>query len=312
MPDRGTRALERLLGDWARRRLPGWAAEIVMFVLKQGWAAAFGILLLLGLLVSKALWQPGWPVARYDALVIYALAVQGLLLWTRMETPSEARLILVFHLTGTVMEIFKIRAGSWSYPEPGFLKLMGVPLFSGFMYASVGSYMARVIRIFDMRFAPFPPHAALLALAVLIYANFFTHHFLPDIRIPLIVATVVLFARTRIWFHVNQRPRWMPLPLAAFLSSFFLWLAENIGTLTGTWVYETGQAWHPVGLSKMGSWYLLLYVAFATVTFVTRDRLSAMPIRPAPRPARDGGGAAGPDAGAGAGEVGKPMKETAP
>ena len=34
---------------------------------------------------------------------------------------------------------------------------MGVPLFSGFIYASVGSYMARVIRIFEMRFAPYPP-----------------------------------------------------------------------------------------------------------------------------------------------------------
>ena len=310
MDDHDTRALERRLGDSARRRLHGHAAEFAMFVLKQGWAAAFGILLLAALVVSRALWQPDWPVARYDALVVYALAVQGLLLWTRMETRSEARLILVFHLT--VMEIFKIRSGSWSYPEPGILKLMGVPLFSGFMYASVGSYMARVIRIFGMRFAPFPPRAALLALAVLIYANFFTHHFLPDIRILLIVATVFLFARTRIWFHVNHRPRWMPLPLAALLSSFFLWLAENIGTLTGTWVYETGRAWHPVGLSKMGSWYLLLYVAFATVTFVTRDRLSSLPIRPTPRPVGDGGSAAGLDAGAGAGEDVKPMKEIAP
>jgi len=37
------------------------------------------------------------------------------------------------------------------------LRIMGVPLFSGFMYACVGSYMARVWRIFDFRFDRFPP-----------------------------------------------------------------------------------------------------------------------------------------------------------
>jgi uncharacterized membrane protein YoaT (DUF817 family) len=282
--DRGTRALERLLGDWARARLPGWAAEFVMFALKQGWAALFGILLLLGLLLTKALWQPDWPVARYDALVIYALALQVLFLCARLETLAEARVILLFHLTGTAMEIFKIRAGSWSYPEPGLLKLMGVPLFSGFMYASVGSYMARVIRIFEMRFAPFPPYPVVLALALVIYVNFFAHHFLPDIRLALFAATLLIFARTRIWFYVHRTPYWMPLPLAAFLSSFFLWVAENIGTLTGTWVYATGTDWQMVSLSKMGSWYLLLYVAFATVTLVIRDMLSPVPVRPVARP----------------------------
>lgn len=251
-----------------------------MFVLKQGWAALFGILLLAGLLVTKAVWRPDWPVARYDALVLYALGLQGLFLWARLETLAEARVILLFHLTGTAMEIFKIRAGSWSYPEPGLLKLMGVPLFSGFMYASVGSYMARVIRIFGMRFAPFPPYWMVMALAVAIYVNFFAHHFLPDFRWLLIGATVLLFGRCRIWFYIHMRPYWMPLPVAALLSSFFLWVAENIGTLTGTWVYAKQETWQMVGIAKMGSWYLLLYVAFATVTLVMRDMLSRDGIRP--------------------------------
>ena len=30
----------------------------------------------------------------------------------------------------------------------------------------------------------------------------------------------------------------MPLPVAAFLSSLALWVAENIGTATGTWIYS--------------------------------------------------------------------------
>lgn len=278
-PPHTTRALERRLGDWMRARLPLGLAEFVMFGLKQGWACLFGILMLAGLIVTKAIWQDDWALARYDALVLYALAIQASFLWLGLESWREARVILLFHLTGTVMEIFKVHAGSWAYPEPGLLKLWGVPLFSGFMYASVGSYMARVIRIFHMRFAPFPPFGLHVALAVAIYVNFFAHHYLPDIRLALFAATVLLYARTRIWFTVGGT-YWMPLPLAALLSSFFLWIAENVGTNTGTWVYSARDGFDWVSFSKMGSWYLLLYVSFATVTLVFRDALSRAPLAP--------------------------------
>ncbi|UWQ09449.1 DUF817 domain-containing protein [Aliiroseovarius crassostreae] len=255
-----------------RSRLPYGVAEFVMFVLKQGWAALFGGLMLIGIMLSKAIWQPDWPLARYDALVIYAVALQAGFLWLKLESWAEARVILLFHLTGTIMEIFKIQMGSWAYPEPGLLKLMGVPLFSGFMYASVGSFMARVIRIFDMRFTPFPPLWAHFALAGAIYLNFFTHHWIWDMRWILMGLTVVLFWRTRIWFRIG-RFYWMPLPLAAFFSSFFLWIAENVGTRSGTWVYAGTKAIDWASLAKMGSWYLLLYVSFATVTLVYRRAL---------------------------------------
>lgn len=284
-PERSpTRSLERHLGDWMRARLPHGLAEFVMFGLKQGWACLFGGLLLVAILLSKAIWQPGWTITRYDALTVFAILTQVAFLRFRLESWAEARVILLFHLTGTAMEIFKIHAGSWAYPEPGLLKLFGVPLFSGFMYAAVGSYMARVIRIFDMRFTPYPPYWATLLLAGAIYVNFFAHHYLPDIRLVLFAATVLLYARTRVWFHIGASRYWMPLPLAAFLSSFFLWLAENIGTKSGTWVYagQGGAEW--VSLSKMGSWYLLLYVSFVTVTLVVRAPLN----RPADAPATAG------------------------
>lgn len=275
-----TRTLERHLGDAVRARLPHGLAELVMFVLKQAWAVLFAALMLAGILASRALWHDTWPLARYDALVIWAVALQVAFLWLKLESWREARVILLFHLTGTVMELFKVNAGSWSYPEPGLLKLMGVPLFSGFMYASVGSYIARVIRIFEMRFTPYPPYWTSFALALAIYVNFFSHHFLPDIRLVLFAATLLLFARTRIWFRVGKW-YWMPLPLAALLTSFFLWVAENFGTHTGTWVYA-GQGFDWVSLSKLGSWYLLLYVSFATVTLVYRDALGG----PAPERSR--------------------------
>lgn len=275
--DTRTRSIERSLGDRVRILLPHWAAELVLFVLKMGWAALFGGVLLLAIIASKAIWSPDWPIARYDALVIFALTTQAVFLWKRLETWEEARVIVLFHLTGTAMELFKVHAGSWAYPEPGFLKLMGVPLFSGFMYASVGSFMARVIRIFDMRFAPYPPFWAATLLAAAIYINFFAHHFVFDFRYILIAATVLMFLRTRIWFRIG-RYYWMPLPVAAALSSIFLWIAENIGTLTGTWLYAGQTILDRVSFAKIGSWYLLLYVAFVTVTLVTRSALSRTPL----------------------------------
>lgn len=268
-----TRALERRLGDAVRARLPNVLAELVMFTLKQGWACLFGALMLLGLILSDRLWNPDWAIARYDALLIYALTLQGSFLALKLETWREARVILLFHVTGTVMELFKVSAGSWAYPEPAIMKLAGVPLFSGFMYASVGSYIARVIRIFDMKFAPYPPFWMTVVLAVAIYVNFFAHHFVPDIRVVLFAATLVLFLRTRVWFTIGQTPRWMPLPLAAVLTSFFLWVAENVGTNTGTWLYAGQSDFDMVSFAKMGSWYLLLYVSFVTVTLVIRDAL---------------------------------------
>jgi len=269
-----TRRIERRLGDRVRARLPGWLGEFVMFVLKQGWAALFGAVMLGAIIVTAAIWQDGWALRRYDFLFLFALSTQAIFLALRLETWAEARVILLFHLTGTAMEVFKIAAGSWAYPEAGLFKLAGVPLFSGFMYAAVGSYMARVIRIFEMRFAPYPPFWATLLLAIAIYVNFFAHHFVPDIRLALFAATILMFARTRIWFFIGDTARWMPLPLAAFLSSIALWVAENVGTLTGTWVYAGQDQFQLVSIAKMGSWYLLLFVAFVTVTLVVRGPLS--------------------------------------
>jgi uncharacterized membrane protein YoaT (DUF817 family) len=266
-----TSRLEHRLGQWARARLPGGLAEFIMFGLKMGWASLFGGLMLGAIILSKAVWQADWPIARYDALLGFAIATQALFLIFRLETLEEAKVILLFHLTGTLMEWFKVSAGSWAYPEPALFKLFDVPLFSGFMYASVGSFIARVIRLFEMRFAPYPPIWLTFLLALAIYANFFTHHFIWDIRLALIAATVAVYGRTMISYRVGRRHR-MNLVLAGALSSFFLWLAENIGTLTGTWVYAGKHISSFASLSKMGSWYLLLYVAFITVTVVVRPR----------------------------------------
>jgi len=267
-----TQSFDTLISDPIRARLPDRIAEVVVFSLKQGWACLFGILLLLAVICTNAIWADSWPIARYDFLVVFAVLTQAAMLLFRLETWQEAKVIALFHLTGTSMEFFKVSAGSWSYPEAGFLMILGVPLFSGFMYASVGSYIARVIRLFDMRFTPYPAFWMTVVLAIAIYVNFFAHHFVPDIRLILFAATIALFWRTRITFTLG-RCYAIPLPLAALCASFCLWIAENVGTLTGTWVYAGSRTFEMTSLSKMGSWYLLIYVAFVTVTLVVRAPL---------------------------------------
>lgn len=245
----------------------------LVFLAKFAYAALFGILILSAIIVTRLIWNDAWSVARYDALVIFALVTQIVFIWRGLETWEEAKVILIFHITGTVMEIFKLAQGSWDYPDQGILELGGVPLFSGFMYASVGSFIARAIRLFHIQFAPYPAFWMTYILAAAIYINFYTHHYTYDIRWVLFAATLVLFWRTRVWFFITNTPRTVRLPVAVLLSSGLLWIAENVGTFTQTWTYATQGDIGLVDISKFGSWYLLLYVAFVTVTLVVRDAM---------------------------------------
>lgn len=85
-------------------------------------------------------------------MFLAALAIQAAMLAFRFETIEEAKVILIFHVVGTAMEYFKTGVGSWIYPEASLFRIGGVPLFSGFVYASIGSYIARVWRLLDFRF----------------------------------------------------------------------------------------------------------------------------------------------------------------
>ena len=175
-------------------------------------------------------------------------------------------------LFGALMELFKTAAGSWVYPEPSLLRIGGVPLFSGFMYASVGSYLARVFRIFAIRFEPYPRSPWPELLAVLVYANFFAHHWLPDFRIALFLAMGALFWRTQARFTVLHRERSMPLLLGWLLVSLFIWLAENLSTFARAWVYPAQEnGWTIVSPAKLGAWYLLMYISFVLVKGRSRN-----------------------------------------
>jgi uncharacterized membrane protein YoaT (DUF817 family) len=171
------------------------------------------------------------------------------------------------------MEVFKTAVGSWIYPEPNFFRIMGVPLFSGFMYSCIGSYLCRVWRLFDFRFTRHPSRAGLVALSVAVYANFFLDHYGIDLRIVLFAAAALLFGRTTIHYKVWHCHRSMPLLPGLVLVSLFIWFSENIGTYTKTWLYPAQQhAWAMVPIAKLGSWFLLLIISYTLVSLVNAPR----------------------------------------
>jgi uncharacterized membrane protein YoaT (DUF817 family) len=256
--------------SWADRR-PWYAAafEFLWFGLKQAWVCLFGGLLLALILATHLLWPDDAPVARYDFLVFGALAIQAGMLAFRLETWAEARVIFLFHVAGTVMELFKTAQGSWIYPEASVLRIGDVPLFSGFMYAAVGSYIARVQRVFHIRVRRFPPLWSLWLLAAAIYVNFFAHHWLPDVRIALFAASALMFARGSFSFVADRTRRRMPLLLGWVLVALFIWIAENLGTFARAWTYpDQDEVWRMVTFAKLGSWYLLMLVSVALVAIV--------------------------------------------
>ena len=235
----------------ARARL----VEFAVFVLKQAWACVFGAALLAVLLAAK-LWYPDdAALARNDALTIAAVLIQVGMLVGRLETLRELRVIVLFHIVGTLMELFKTDVGSWIYAADGVLRVGGVPLYSGFMYAAVGSYMVRVYRLFDLRFTHYPRRWLTAVVAVAIYANFFTHHWIIDLRWVLILAVAALWWRTTLHFRFFRGMFRMPLLLAFAGVALFIWLAENIATYAGAWLYPSQVGgWHPVDASKLTSY----------------------------------------------------------
>ncbi|MBC7812692.1 MAG: DUF817 family protein, partial [Burkholderiales bacterium] len=144
-----------------------------------------------------------------------------------------------------------------------------VPLFSGFMYAAVGSYIARIWRIFEIEPVNYPPLWQPPVLAAAIYVNFFSHHYVPDMRWLLFAATIWIFRRTWFVFTPFRAERRMPILLGFVLVALFIWFAENIATYSNAWLYP-GQrdGWTMVPISKLGAWLLLMIISFVLVSLV--------------------------------------------
>lgn len=256
--------LERRIDDVAHRLLRGApvrgarasAVEVGVFLLKQAWACVFGAALLLVIVAARLWWPDDAPLARNDALTISAVLIQAAMLAFRLETggavgdrpvPSHG------YRDGAVQDgrrVVVLRGGG----RPAHRRR---PLFSGFMYAAVGSYMVRVYRLFDLTFARYPRRWITAAVAAAIYANFFTHHVLWDARWVLLALVIVLWLPTEMHARVWRRTIRLPLLLVYAGVATFIYLAENIATWAGAWLYpDQLDGWHPVSATKLVSWFL--------------------------------------------------------
>ncbi|MEZ5484844.1 MAG: DUF817 domain-containing protein [Lysobacteraceae bacterium] len=318
-----------------------YVRDFIWFGLKEVRSCLFAGGFFAILALSK--WLPLGDLPRYDFLLLAALGLQALLLWLKLETWEEVRTISLFHLLGFVLEVFKTHPsiGSWSYPEAGYTKVLGVPLYAGFMYAAVASYMTQAWRQFELGLTGYPKHRVALPLALAIYANFFTHHFIGDWRWLLIAVLLWQFRHCRVHFTPKGWPEplktdataspwpaqhqillsgdapearqsrpasrqggrhwlrhaarltnlrnimasvlsdpghpprryWMPMPLAFVLIGFFIWIAENIATFFGAWVYpDQHDGWQLVHWGKISSWSLLVVITFLIVAELQRAR----------------------------------------
>jgi len=256
----------RVLHGWiplGRGRLGRYAHELLHFGAKNARACLFPVFVFTMLAVSQLL---PLPIARYDFLLVACVVMQVFMVATRLETLDELKVITLFHLLGLGLELFKTHFGSWSYPEDALLKVWGVPLYSGFMYASVASFMIQAWRLLRLRFLRWPPTDLVVPLGALIYLNFYSHHFLPDIRFLLVAAVVLVFRRTWVAFTPTKKERRIPLVLAFLLIGIFVWFAENIATFFGAWQYPDQQdGWRMVSLHKLSSWALLVIVSMMAV-----------------------------------------------
>ncbi len=249
-------------------KVPIWN-RLADFVWKELLCSIFPIGIFGVLALSKLVHIPGLP--RYDMVLLLCIGLQAGMIWLKLETLDELKVILVFHVLGLAMEIHKTSIGSWAYPEPSLLRIGNVPVYSGFMYASVASYICQAWRRFDLGIVRLPRMWVTFGLATAIYLNFFTCAIWPDMRWPLSALTFLAFWGTWAEFTVSGVRQRMPLTLSFVLIGASLWFAENIGTFLGGWRYPHQEhGWQMVEPLKANSWFLLVIVSFVLVAQLKR------------------------------------------
>ncbi|MDM5314530.1 DUF817 domain-containing protein [Fictibacillus sp. b24] len=242
---------------------------LVQFTYLQALSCIFPVVIFGALALSKFISIPLIP--RYDFILIVCLLTQIVMILTKLETMDELKVICVFHLIGLALELFKVHMGSWSYPEEAYTKIYGVPLYSGFMYASVASYICQSWRRLDLHITGWPKPLYAFGICFLIYMNFFTHHFLIDARWILITLLFPIFYQTTVHYRILNKVYKMPIILSFLLIGFFIWIAENITTFLGAWQYPNQQtSWSLVHLGKISSWFLLVIISIIIVAQLKR------------------------------------------
>jgi uncharacterized membrane protein YoaT (DUF817 family) len=243
--------------------------EFMVFGLKEAQAAIFAGSFFLLLFLSNHI--PLFGFARYDFLFLATVLMQVIMYFTGLETKDEVKVICLFHVIGLALELYKTNPmiGSWSYPEAGFFKVATVPLYSGFMYAAIGSYISQSWKIMKLELTNYTQYGISVGLCVLIYINFFTDHFIYDLRWFLILFVLIFFWRVQVRFTVTDKRRSLPLVLSFALIAFFIWIAENISTYLGAWQYpDQVHVWRVVSTNKVTSWFLMVIISFILIAYL--------------------------------------------
>ena len=238
--------------------------RFIHFGIQQALSCIFPVAIFLTLALSKIVHIP--HLHRYDFILLVCILVQFLMVYLKLESLDELKVICMFHVIGLCLELYKVHAGSWAYPEAAVAKLGGVPLYSGFMYASVASYMCQAWKRMDLQFEQWPRNFITYPLAAAVYLNFFTHHFMPDIRWIITLLLFPVFWRSKVAFRGLDKVYRMPVILSFLLIGFFIWVAENVSTFFEAWKYpDQVQAWKLVHLGKISSWFLLVIISMLIV-----------------------------------------------
>ncbi|MFX3673522.1 MAG: DUF817 domain-containing protein [Paenisporosarcina sp.] len=242
---------------------------LFQFTYLQALSCLFPVIIFAAFALSKIVSVPFLP--RYDFILLVCIGAQVVMLASKLETIDEFKVICLFHVIGLALELFKVYMGSWSYPEEAYSKIFGVPLYSGFMYASVASYICQSWIRLNLHIHNWPIPYFTIGISFMIYLNFFTHHFLGDARWVLIGFLFFIFFRTIVTYQLNGQRYRMPMILSFFLIGFFIWIAENITTYFGAWQYPNQQAaWSLVHIGKISSWFLLVIISIIIVAQLKR------------------------------------------
>ena len=250
--------------------------DFFTFIYRQAYACIFWGFLVLMIVLTQYYYPLEGIIYRYDFLFISAILFQWFLISMKLESWEEVWIIGIFHIIAMIMEIFKTHPsiGSWIYPGEFSLGIMGVPLFAGFMYSAVGSYLARVWRIFDFQFENYPRKFYAILIAIAIYINFFSHHFIWDFRYVIIGCILLTFGKTQIYFQPNKKYYSMNLAFWFLLVASVIWIAENIATYTKIWLYPSQVvAWHMVSIEKITAWFLLMMISFVLISLIHKVRI---------------------------------------
>lgn len=237
--------------------------QLTWFGYLQGISCAFPVIIFLSLAFTTV-----FPLgfARYDILLLICILAQVIMYKSGMETADEVLVITLFHALGLCMELHKVNVGSWSYPESALTKIAGVPLYAGFMYASVGSYICQAWRNLKLTVVNWPKDIWAYCSGAAIYLNFFTNAIVPDVRIYISIGLIIIFWSTKFQFQLYEKVYRISALLSFIIIGLFIWLAENIATYWGAWKYAYQHAgWQMVSWHKISSWSLLVIVSIIIV-----------------------------------------------